>query len=988
MLNRKFLLGTTVIAGLAAAAVATAPSIASAQSTPSSTQSTSDQDDQEAEVEELVVTGSRIKRNEFTSPAPIQVITSEQSVLEGLVDTAEIIQSSTIASGSFQANSMLGGYVITGGANVNTVSLRGLGAERTLVLVNGRRLPPSGSGGTVGPTDLNVIPSTIVERVEILKDGASSIYGSDAVAGVVNYITNKNTDGIELDIFGRVPVEQGGESYQLAATWGRTFDRGYLSASASYYEQGALKVGDRDYTACAEDYFVSAATGARVDFTDPDTGQFKCYNAIQNAWQAADVYGGIFQYDPTLADAPPGGYPAAALGLRPVLPDWVRAARAGQPATFSYANYISSKNLNSNVISPIKRYSVFATGGYDLTPSVELYTEILLNRREDSVDNIQYLFETVQATNPNNTVAAGLIAGGLGASGRAIPIILLPYNFEQTVDYTRAVAGARGTFGGESFLSGWDWDVYVMGGRSEAEYTQDFIYQDRVFATTAAGTACTNTPALGNKSSFNCASLPGGVPWFNPRVLSGDFTAAEAAFLRGRETGTTTYEQTMVEASITGDLFTLPAGPIGAAFGVVWRKDKLNDTPGFNARNQNFWGFTTSGITAGDDTVSEAYGELEVPVVRGIPGVEALTLSLSGRYTDYESYGSGDTYKIGLNWIINPSWRIRATRGTSFRAPALFELYLANQTGFTSSGDPCVQWGLSSNPNVQANCATQGIPNNYLGSGSTLMVQSGGGIGLLDAETSEATTVGVIWTPSFIDLSVAVDYFDIQVNDEVAKLGAGNILSSCYRAEPASFPNDYCTLIDRNMAAGPTQYNITLIRDNYLNINSQVNRGIDLTTRYEHELDFGRFVWDTQFTWQLEDVVQLLSGTPVDSNGSTTEPDFTGISNLRFERGDWVVNWAVDMIGKASESELQADIIASTKYNLNVRRKQHTEFTAYHTLSVRKTWDDFSLLVGVNNVFDEHPPAQSAGMFRVGTSALNLYDVRGRRVFFNITKTW
>jgi iron complex outermembrane receptor protein len=979
MLDRKFLMGTTVIAGLAAMVVATAPTASFAQTAPAETEAS----DEEAEVEALVVTGSRIKRSDFTSAAPIQVITSEQSVLEGLVDTAEIIQSSSVASGSFQANSLLGGYVITGGINVNTISLRGLGAERTLVLVNGRRLPPSGSGGSVGPADLNVIPSTIIDRVEILKDGASSIYGSDAVAGVVNYITKTSTDGLELDVFGRVPAEQGGEVFQLAATWGKVFDRGYLSASASYYDQKGLRVKERDDTACAMDYYVNPVTGSRADFIDPATGKFKCYNAINNGWQAADVYGGIFQYDPALTGAPPGGYPAAALGLRPILPDWVRASRAGQPATFPYGDYSNDAYDNTHVISPIKRSSLYFTGGFDLTPTTEVYGELLFNRREDEVDSYRYIFETVERTNPNNTVGAGLVAGGLGASGRAIPLIILPSNFEQTVDYVRAVGGVRGSFGA-GLLDGWDWDAYVMAGRSEATYAQDFTYQDRVYATTDSGVACTNTPFLGNKSGFSCASLPGGVPWFSPRVLAGDFNAAELAFLTGREEGKTTYDQVMFEGSISGELFDLPAGPIGAAAGVVYRKDKINDTPGANARSQNYWGFSTSGITAGDDTVSEAYAEFEIPIARGLPGIESLTANISGRYTDYESYGDGSTYKVGVNWQITPSWRFRATRGTSFRAPALFELFLAGQTGFTTSGDPCVNWGLSGNANVQANCAAEGIPDNYLGSGGTLMVSSGGGFGILEAETSEATTVGIVWTPSFIGLSVAVDYFDIEVNDQVARFGAGNILGGCYGAEAADFPNDYCTLIDRD----PGTFDITLINNNYLNINSQANRGVDLSLRYEHEIDAGRFVFDSQFTWQLEDTVQLLTGSSNDFNGSTTESDFTGSTSLRFQSGDWIVNWGVDMIGKASDSELGNDFVSSTKYMLVLNKKQHTEFTAYHTLSVRKTWDDLSLLIGVNNLFDEGAPSQSAGQFRIGTAALNGYDLRGRRAFFNITKRW
>jgi len=208
MLDRKSLLTSSILAGVIA--LSAAPT-AFAQTSSSSTASS------DSEVEALVVTGSRIKRNEYTSASPIQVITSEQSTLQGLADTGDILQKSSAASGSFQSNNLLTGYVITGGENISSISLRGLGANRTLVLLNGRRLAPAGQGGTVGPVDLNVLPSSIIDRTEILKDGASSIYGSDAVAGVVNIMTKKDFDGVELNVYGSVPARGEGETYRPAA---------------------------------------------------------------------------------------------------------------------------------------------------------------------------------------------------------------------------------------------------------------------------------------------------------------------------------------------------------------------------------------------------------------------------------------------------------------------------------------------------------------------------------------------------------------------------------------------------------------------------------------------------------------------------------------------------------------------------------------------------------------------------------------------------
>jgi len=974
MLDRKLLLRTTIMAGIAAASLA--PALAVAQTAPAA-QTTQAAPADDAEVEALIVTGSRIKRTEYTSASPIQVITAEQSTLQGLADTGEILQKSSVASGSFQSNNLLGNYVITGGANVSTVSLRGLGANRTLVLLNGRRVSPAGQGGTVGPVDLNVLPSSIVSRTEILKDGASSIYGSDAVAGVVNIMTKTDFDGIELNAFGSVPTRGEGEQYRFSAVVGKVFDKGYINISADYNELKALKVKDRGYTSCAEDYVFDAATGERADFIDPKTGKYKCYNAVNNGWQAADVYGGIFQYDPTLANAPPGGYPAAGLTTRGFLPDWIRAARAGQPATYPYANYDSPAYQNSDVYAPIKRATIYVTGSYDLTPNVEAYTELLLNQRKSSGTGIMYMFETVSGDNPNNSVSEGLRLGG--ASGDAIPLILLPKKQTETIDYARIVGGLRGSINGLGFLNGWDWDVYGQYGKSDASYSSNFLYADRVYATTGgSGLGC--DPSAINISGGSCLDID----YFQPDILAGKLTPQQQAFLIGSETGKTEYTQYTFEGSVSGDLFNLPAGPVGGAFGVSYRKDKLDDTPGYNAQNANYWGYSTAGRTAGSDNVKEIYGELAIPLFKALPMVEKLDLSLSGRYTDYKSYGSDNTYKVGLNWQLSSAFRVRGSYGTSFRAPALYELYLADQTSFFNGVDPCRRWGESTNTKLQQNCAAAGIPDDYVES-DTPLVSTGGGAGRLKAETSKAKTFGIIWTPSFIDFSAAIDYFDITVNDEVAVFGAGNILGACYGG--TTYPNDFCTLFNRD----PVSHDVTIINDNYLNVASQKNRGLDFNTRFAHEFTAGKLVIDGQFTWQFEDVTNLLdSGTPDDNNGETTEPDFTGVVNTRFDHDDWTVNWAVEMFGKASDSELidGGDIHRSTRYNKDLYYKQFTEFTAYHSLTVRKKFDKLSLQVGVLNLFDELPPAQSSGQFRIGTAALNAYDLRGRRVMFEITKRW
>jgi len=991
MLDRKLLLGTTVIAGFTAALAVATPTVSFAQTTPPAATTSADDDD--TEVEALVVTGSRIKRTEFTSPAPIQVITAESSTLEGLVDTTEILQQSTLASGSFQVNNMLTGFVVDGGPGVNTISLRGLGANRTLVLLNGRRVGPAGVRGTVGPVDLNVIPNSSIERVEILKDGASSIYGSDAVAGVVNIITKSNLDGAELSAYYKAGEEQGGEFLRFNGVWGRTFDRGYFNISGDYSEQKPLLRSDRENLSCASDYLQNAATGAPIDYKGLN-GKPKCYNIINNVFDYPQFFGGFFQYrDPALAGiypVTPGTQPSPVAFGPALAAQLIRSARVGFPESYPYANYDSPYDQRRTVISPVKRSTVFSTFGYDITPGAELYGEFLFNRRESEQVSVRQLFPSVVANNPNNAI---FHETGINPYGIMRPIIAVPYTFSQTVDYTRGVIGLRGTFDGD-FLNNWDWDFYYQFSRSDGEYTGDIIYNDRVLATTATASACDNTliTISNGLPGGNCSTLPaGGIPWYTSRVISGNFTDAERAFLFAKETGTTTYDQDLVEGSLSGDLFTLPAGPVGVAVGFQWRHEEIDDTPGATAANYNIWGLTSARATRGDDTVKELFGELAIPVFKGLPGVESLDLSLSGRYTDYDSYGSNSTYKAGVNWQVVPALRVRATYGTSFRAPSLYEMNLGDQTGFLgqTSIDPCIHWEDSTDPILQANCAME-VPFGFTGgTNGSALIYSGGGSDL-KAEESKAYTLGVIWTPSFIDLSVAVDYFDIEVTDEVTKFGSANILEQCYSR--TSYPtNAFCGMFTRGGAG--INYGIVDVHDDYINISSQTNRGIDLTYRYQHEFDLGRLTLDGQFTWQLHDVTELQVGAGRDDFNGTTNtydgPDFTGQLNARFDHGDWTFNWATDLIGKGSDTEQYGgDVFGSTRYGTAVYYKQFTEFTAYHDISVRKKFDTWTVVGGITNLFDERAPSASAGQFRVGTAALNQYDLIGRSLFLNVSKKW
>lgn len=1020
--SRKNLLATTIIAGLAIMT----PSLAMAQSQTSQNQPSEDEDERAAQVEEVVVTGSRIRRNEFTSSQPIQVITSEQAALEGTVDTAELLQSSTVASTATQINNFFTGYVVTGGAGVNTISLRGLGANRTLVLINGRRAGPAGIGGTVGPTDLNTIPSSQIERVEILTDGASSIYGSDAVAGVVNIITKTTQDGGNITAFANQPFESGGEEYRISASQGWTSDRGYVTVGADYYERKALLFGDREEFACPQDrFYYDQEMLIRADVVDPATGDYKCNSSINAFVRSYQVIGGAyrsFDFAPDASAVTGGGIIGCDLngwrfqgGGYNATPGYAAANRNCQITTYptdtrrelqgTYPTH-SDRYDSRTAISPLKRYSLSAFAGYDLTPNIELYGEFLFNRRESEQNSWRQLFPNVFIGAPNYPWAP---LQPLGATNNyALPIAHMNMDADQQVDYWRGVAGARGHI---DVHRGLDWDLTVQYSRSEGTYGNNFFYADRVFATSGyhQGRIVDGVTVVpsgfvsgANRTEFwntgcvtawltTATSCPaGGVNWFtNDYLLNGQLAADEADFIVGYEQGTTLYEHAYIEGVISGELFDLPAGAVAGALGFQIRKEKLDDQPGAQAQASNSWGLTTAGRTKGEDTIKEVFAEIEIPVLQNLPLFDDFSLNLSGRYSDYDSYGESSTYKVGFNWAVTPEWRIRASHGTAFRAPALYELYLANQTSYTGQGvDPCINWGESTDADVRTNCAAEGIPEDYnAGGASSIMVIAGGGAGVLEAETAATDSIGLIWTPTFADLNIALDYYSVTIEDQVSRFGAGSILAGCYGAGTER-NTALCQLFDRGAAGSTREYQILTVRDSYINIAEQVSEGLDLNVRYRKELSFGDVTLGARASYITKWTYQVFGETEAeDQLGYIGYPDWTANLNARFDRGDWTVYYNVDLIPETS-NERTADTVSY--YGETVYRDVTAEAYMNHNISIRKQADMWTFQVGINNLFNENAPwVSNGGATRVGNVSLaSQYDWAGRRAFVSISRNW
>jgi iron complex outermembrane recepter protein len=1022
--------------------LAGASALAIILSTPALAQEAPQADDaaEEESDEAIVVTGSRIGGvTPFNSPDPIAVIDTEVAAKEGKFDLASTLQSSPVAAGSTQITSALSSnFVTAGGPGAQTVDLRGLGPNRTLVLLNGRRAGPAGTRGQVSSFDLNVLPQAIAENVQILKTGASSVYGSDAVAGVVNILTKKDIDGLQLSTNVSVPFDSGGEEYRISAIYGKKFDRGHILIAGDYTKVNELKRGDRSYLACPEAY-TFREDGSRADLVDPRTGQFKCedlrwghmwtYNLIDNL--QLDGPGGpdtgvntsdtgatvLFQFQ----------YPGETLGVPAIgAPSYPGdfGAPAGwfptgyDPASIAIQNSYHPFVEEQSIIPETKTYTFYADGAYELTDSIEMFGEFLFNRRETYQNGWRQFWNFGYTGDLYGTgTPATLWANGWQGVNLLSPTgITNQSDSSQKVDYYRGVGGFRGDFGGDG---NWKWEIYGQYSKSSGIYRNQQILQDVYDTGYFQTSSCvgTVTPVSGRQ----CIDLP----WGNPNFLRGEMTQQQIDFLFDWEEGKTVYTQLTGEASVTGTLFQLPAGPLSVAAGVTGRRDKINDTPGEITRAGNAWGTSTSGITAGKSDTLEAFAEMNIPVLADKPFFKELTLSAAGRATNVKATRERDgvsdtdngnfTYKIGANWAVNDWLRFRGSYGTSFRAPALFEQFLTDETSSLAQGriDPCVRWGsaLASGAITQRvadNCAADGIPATHGGGGVSATITASGGLGLLESETSRSMVLGAILTPKFdflpdTRISVAVDYFDIKVKDEITQLGANNILLGCYDSE--NFATEpLCDLFTRGQFGAP--FNVANVNDKFVNISTQRNTGIDVNANIRQDLgNLGSLSLTADMTWQLKDDLRLLPTSELTSdNGESGSPQWLGDFRLtwRSPSDKTSIFYGINVVGGTSDLQDLLDDNGDDRCIDSVREDNgaplrgrycpdlRASATFYHNISLtQEIADKFTLTVGVNNLFDTRPPRVSVlngqQITTFGPVAFaSQYSFVGRRAFLSV----
>jgi len=983
----------------------------------------------------IVVTGSRIQSvTPFNSPDPISVIDPEVARREGKFDLASTLQSSPIASGSTQITAAISSnFVTNGGPGAQTIDLRGLGPNRTLVLLNGRRAGPAGTRGGVSAFDLNVLPQSLVSDIQILKTGASSVYGSDAIAGVVNIMTRKEIDGLEFNMSGAIPSDGGGEEYRINAVWGKTFDRGHILIAGDYNHVNELARGDRDYLACPEAYIFDRS-GNRTDLVDPRTGQYHCedlrwghiwtYNLIDNL------------YLPDGTQTSPGGstvllqyqYPGETLGIPGYgAPEY--SGDFGAPPGWFPTGYDAASMAVQNAYHPFveqatiipetELYTAYVDGAYEITDGVELFGEFLFNRRETYQNGWRQFWNFGYTGDLYGTGAGNYFNywgdGFQGVNYLSPTAITDRSDSSQRVDYYRGVGGLRGDVGLFSDKQ-WRYEVYGQYSKSIGRYRNEQILQEAYDIGYSQGFGALGS-CVGMTMPISGAACVD-IPWTDPYFLAGQITPEQAAMLFMWEEGKTTYEQLSGEATLSGELLDLPAGPLGLAVGVAVREDKINDVPGELTQAGAAWGTSTSGITAGKTLTSEAFAELNVPVLADRPFFKEFTLSGAGRLTNVKATRKSDgvsdsdngnwTYKVGFNWAVNDWIRFRGSYGTSFRAPALFEQFLADETSFArqSAIDPCSSWaaGLAqgtTSQRVADNCAADGIPGTYAAGGISATVVSSGGLGVLNSETSEAKVVGGVFTPfprtANTQFSLAVDYFEIEVNGEVSQLGAANILFGCYNSD--DFANEpLCDLFTRGQNATAI-YQVNEVFDKYVNIASQKNYGVDVSASLRQ--DFGTFGYvslTADMTWQTKDDYVLLPGSPVETdNGEAGSPKWVGDF-----RANWVhpsgfsLFYGMNVIGGTSDVKDFVDSNGDTCVTSSIYGEYcpvlMTKATFFHNASLTQEIGDgdFAITLGVNNIFDTRPPRVSvfngSTISMIGpVIAASQYSLVGRKFFINVS---
>lgn len=946
----------------------------------------------------IVVTGSRIRRDEFTAAEPLTVITADEITQGGFASTTDALQSAAVTQGSGQINNYFGGFVTDGGTGANTLGLRNLGPSRTLILLNGRRLAPGGTRGSVLAADLNVLPTAIVDRIEVLKAGASSIYGSDAVAGVVNIITDQSLTGLNLEAQVNVPEVGAGIDRRIAATFGVNADRLSLIGSIEYRKRDKLARNDVDWLDCPVGGYLS---GEGSEFGSDDGVGFDgspCFT-LDNGGVTINTLG--------LPTRDALSRTTGALGR------FNRFVPAPGVTTGPFPGYLGVDFYSRDTFDPIQEEEPLVTEAEILTGylsakyevgalgNAELYGEVLATRRKSESPLYRQLsLDYLQGSPllPENIRNGAFLAPNVTSSGRNVAArAFIGYGLtdsRQQVDYVRMGGGLRGDF----FFNDWRYDAYVGKSWNDGRYEIESFLIDRI--------ANSLDVVANGDGTFSCASQAANAncvaaPYLTADVIGGNLPQEYRDYIVANTIGNTKFRETTFAFGIDGPLVALPAGDVQLALGAEYRRQSINDTPDENSINGNLLGLTAGTPTIGKDNVKEFFGEIFVPILEDVPGFYRLNATASARYTDYASYGSDTTYKIAGEWEPIRGFGLRASYGTSYRAPALAEQFLGATSGFLSAAsDPCDDLPApgAQSPTQQiiaANCASIGLPADFQQNSGISVFRVGGAEAGLEAETSKNWTVGAVVRPplpsSLGSLSLSLDYFDIKVSNGVQDLSGGTLLNRCY-GDPNFDPNaGFCRFVERDAN------NRLTVTSSFVNLSQDVRKGYEFNGRYALPIGSSRLTFNANVTHFTEQSSRLFPEEfPIDENGIVTSPDWVGSFDATFSTGMVTLRYGLDWIDGDREKtyeyfayDEQTGISDPDLVQL-YKDFYYLEVSDYflHSASVQlNPTDQFEFTFGVRNLFDKTPPSITAvGFSTIGNAPLySGYDYTGRTFFANVS---
>ncbi len=921
-------------------------------------------------VEEIIVTGSRIARDAADESIPVLFLGQDALTNQGFTNIADLTQTLpqfAPAFGESRTQSTFSGVATSG---LNRANLRNAGSQRTVTLLNGRRVP--GGSATSPAVDFNTMPTANIERIEIMTGGASAIYGADAVAGVINIITKKDFNGLQLDASYGEAVDHGDNqnpSYSLM--WGNTFgEGGHSLITFQYTEQGQVSCADR--TLCADDFF----------------------------WGAPDSP----LYGPAARSGVPAGGRFFAGATSYVTRNGSITDANGNLMKFSTVLDGYNRNAQRDIAIDTNRTLAAVEVTYPLADNVRVFGEVNYGRAD-----INSGFEA----HPFQSQAAGsLFGGGPGRTGlqASIPIDnpFLPTILRDAVlaanpaatdvtwwqrfnqfdsrgakserDTIRFAGGFQGDFDSiAEFGKDWTWEVSGVWGQ-----TQENLGTKGLVSTGNLYYGLRVEPDPANPGQFRCidpgARATGCIP-----VNVFAYTQAMKDYLRVDSNTHGESELNDVTAWLSGTVFELPAGPVSMAVGTEYRTFS-----GFRDYDNIINNALATGNQISDNNnteskTKEAYVETVVPVLKDRFLAHSLDVEGAIRYSDTDGLGNYQTWKYGFTWGPIDDVKFRVMKARAVRIPTPAELTGIGQT-FGVVNDPCTASRRDQNAIRAANCAADGIPANYTPGQIIEQSVAGltGGNPLLSQEESDTLTYGIVWTPSFAEgLTVTVDRFEIDINDAIASVARQAAVDLCYDTVARQFCNQ--TTRGTSPLLPGVNYVLTAVNEVQQNINEYNIKGADISVNYVFGFEnIGDFNVNLNWTiYDQADEVQLL-GNVLDlkglAGGSTIDQGYIenqAVLNLGWHRNAFSANWNMRYVGPA---EMGFGTKEDGFPQLNSK--------LYHNVNVAWEFTQKSrIYIGVNNLFDTDPPFMASGSS--GTQALDTvpgyYDVFGLSAYAGIT---